>query len=250
MGIFDKFKKNKAERDYIEKIIAKLGCCDCRIIEVKDVNAVMSVYHQALLDGKKEGFTPLIIIPSEIMVECLDTEVDNDDSFHDRETIITKAQEIHAKELLKRLLDEVMPMDEDEDGDITGEFLAEGQINHFQSLEDAINKKIILAKIPTDKPWEVAAWVPMGGFNECPMPDEQVAVFKYWYEKYGATPALVSQDVWELFVEIPPKTQEESEFLAWEHFGFCGDIVWQGVGTVNSLAGTLINSSVWYFWWD
>jgi hypothetical protein len=38
--------------------------------------------------------------------------------------------------------------------------------------------------------------------------------------------------------------------LAWEQFGFCGDIVWQGAGTVNSLAGTLMNSSFWYFWWD
>ena len=60
----------------------------------------------------------------------------------------------------------------------------------------------------------------------------------------------MSTDVWELFVENPPKTHEESELLAWEQFGYCGDIVWQGVGTVNSLAGTLINSSVWYFWWD
>nr|WP_277398397.1 DUF4253 domain-containing protein [Neobacillus citreus] len=141
-------------------------------------------------------------------------------------------------------------MEEDEDYDITGEFAIEKRTNHFLSIDEAVNEKIILAKIPTDKPWEVAAWVPMGGFNECAMPEEQVAVFKYWYEKYGATPALVTPDVWELYIVKPPKTQEESKLLAWEQFGFCGDIVWQGVGTVNSLAGTLINSSYWYFWWD
>ncbi|WP_197277545.1 DUF4253 domain-containing protein [Bacillus sp. FJAT-27245] len=44
--------------------------------------------------------------------------------------------------------------------------------------------------------------------------------------------------------------KKESVELAWEQFGFCSDIVWQGVGTVNALAGTLINSSTWYFWWD
>ncbi|MEH7377003.1 DUF4253 domain-containing protein [Neobacillus drentensis] len=247
MGIFDKFKKKKEKIDYIDEIITKLDC-DCSIIEEDDVKGVMTRYHQSLIEGKREGYTPLIIIPSEMMLEIVDTNADKEYLNDDRESIIAKAKDIDVKELLKRLLDEVMPMEEDDD--ITGEFSLEEQMDHFLSIEDVINKKIIFAKIPTDKPWEVAAWVPMGGFNDCPMPEEQVAVFKYWYEKYGATPALVSTDVWELFVENPPKTQEESELLAWEQFGYCGDIVWQGVRTVNSLAGTLINSSVWYFWWD
>lgn len=248
MGIFDKFKMKKEKNDYIEEIIAKLGC-DCWIIDEKDANDVMTRYRQALIEGKKEGYTPLIIIPSEMMLEIVDHEADQEYSNDDRESIIEKVKDIDVKELLKRLLDEVMPLEE-EDDDITGEFSIEEQVNDFLTIEEVINKKIIIAKIPTDKPWEVAAWVPMGGFNECPMPEEQVAVFKYWYEKYGAIPALVTTDVWELFVENPPKTQEESEILAWEQFGFCADIVWQGVGTVNFLAGTLKNSSVWYFWWD
>lgn len=247
MGIFDKFKKKKEKKDNIEEIITKLDC-DCSIIEENDVEGVMTRYHQALIAGKKEGYTPLIIIPSEMMLEIVDSEADKEYSNDNQESIIAKAKDIDVKELLKRLLEEVMPLEEDED--ITGEFSTEEQLNHFLSIEDIINRKIIIAKIPTDKPWEVAAWVPMGGFNECPMPEEQVAVFKYWYEKYGATPALVTPDVWELFVENPPTTQDESEILAWEQFGFCGDIVWQGAGTVNSLAGSLINSSVWYFWWD
>ncbi|WHY85894.1 DUF4253 domain-containing protein [Neobacillus novalis] len=184
MGIFDKFKKSKGKKDYIEELIAKLGC-DCSIIKENDVKGVMTKYHQALIEGKKDGYTPLIIIPSEMMLEIVDTEVDKEYSNDDRETIIAKAEDIDVKELLKRLLDEVMPMEDDEDYDITGEFSAEEQTNFFLSIEDAINEKIILAKIPTDKPWEVAAWVPMGGFNECPMPEEQVAVFKYWYEKNG-----------------------------------------------------------------
>ncbi|WP_423800728.1 DUF4253 domain-containing protein [Neobacillus sp. SAB-20_R2A] len=248
MGIFDKLKK-KEKKDYIKEIIAKLDC-DCLVIEEKNVEGVMTRYHQALMEGKKDGYTPLIIIPSEMMLEVIEAESDKEYLNDNRESILAKAKDIDVKELLKNLLDEVMPMEEDEDYDITGEFAIEKRTNHFLSIEEAVNEKIILAKIPTDKPWEVAAWVPMGGFNECPMPEEQVAVFKYWYEKYGSTPALVTPDVWELYIVNPPKTQEESGLLAWEQFGFCGDIVWQGVGTVNSLAGTLINSSYWYFWWD
>lgn len=246
MGIFDKFKRKKEMNDCIEDIIARLGC-DCWVIEEKDVNKIMKRYHKALIEGKNQGYTPLIIIPTESMAEIVDSEPDRNYSKEDRETILTKAKDIDVKKLLKRLLDEVMP---EVDADITGEFSVKGKMNHFLSIEDEIKKEIIIAKIPTDKPWEAAAWVPMGGFNSCPMPEEQVAIFKYWYEKYGAIPALVTPDIWEFFVENPPKTQEESEFLAWEQFGFCGDIVWQGVGSVNSLAGTLLNSSHWYFWWD
>ena len=120
------------------------------------------------------------------MLEIVDTNADKEYFNDDRESIIAKAKDIDVKELLKRLLDEVIPMEEDDD--ITGEFSLEEQMDHFLSIEDVINKKIIIAKIPTDKPWEVAAWVPMGGFNDCPMPEEQVAVFKYWYENMELLP--------------------------------------------------------------
>lgn len=247
MGIFDKFKRKKEQKNYIEEIIAKLGC-DCLIIEGNDAEGIMERYHQALIEGKREGYTPLIIILSDLMVEMFDIGAENTNN--DRETIIASAKDINVKVLFKRFLDDVMPMDEDEDEDITGEFSMEEQIHQLISIQDLKNEKVILAKIPTNNPWEAAAWVPMGGFNECPLPEEQVAIFKYWYEKYGAVPALVTHDVWEFFVENPPETQEVAESLAWEQFGFCSDIVWQGVGTVNGLAGTLIHSSVWYFWWD
>ncbi|MED4203636.1 DUF4253 domain-containing protein [Neobacillus mesonae] len=252
MGFFDKFK-NKKEKDFIDDIIAKLGC-DYWVMEERNAEDVMRRYQQALIEGKKEGYTPLIIISSERMLEIVDPEA-VEFSTDDRETILSKSKDVNAKKLLRTLLDDVMTADEDQDededeNDIAGEFSFEEPISHFLSIEEVINKKVIVAKIPTVKPWEAAAWVPMGGFNECPMPEEQAAVFQYWYEQYGAFPALVTEDVWEFFVENPPGTKEQSEVLAWEQFGFCPDIVWQGVGSVGSLAGTLMNSSIWYFWWD
>jgi hypothetical protein len=38
--------------------------------------------------------------------------------------------------------------------------------------------------------------------------------------------------------------------LAQEQYGFCFDIVEQGVGTIENLAGGLTASNIWYFWWD
>lgn len=246
MGLFDRFKRKKPNKDYTKEIIAHLGC-DCDLFEVNDIKSVMNKYFESLIQGKKEGYTPLIVIPSEEMLEVFTIE---EYTNADRKAVLEKAKDIDVKNLLETRLADVMPMEDDDVEDIAGEFSAADPTNYFLSLEEQVNKNAIIAKIPTVRPWEVAAWVPMGGFTECPFSEEQVSVFKYWYEKYRAVPALVTHNEWELFVENPPTTQEESELLAWEHFGFCGDIVWQGAGRVNALAGTLINSSVWYFWWD
>jgi hypothetical protein len=248
MSIFDKFTKFK-NKHLADKIMAKLNC-DCQLLKEQDVEGVMKRYRETLMEGKRKGYTPLLIIPSETMLELLDPEAHREYLVDDRETILGKAKEIDVEELLNNLQEGVMSDEDDDEYDITGEFSIEESPKHFLSIEEDLNEKIILAKIPTDKPWEVAAWVPMGGFNECPLPEEQVAIFKYWHDKYRATPAVVTPDIWELYVENPPKTQEEAVSLAWEQFGFCGDIVWQGVGSVNGLAGTLIHSKVWYFWWD
>ncbi|WP_442598590.1 DUF4253 domain-containing protein [Neobacillus sp. D3-1R] len=246
MGIFDKFRKRK--KDVIKEIADHLSF-EYEILEVKNIQDTMNSYQQALHQGKQEGFTPIFIVPSELMVEIFNKDEKEYPEDHP-ETILTKAKDIDETALFKRMLADVMPDEDDDEEDMVGEFTVSEQLNNFRSLEDFVNQKLILAKVPTDKPWEAAAWIPMGGFNECPLPEEQVAVFKYWYDKYGAIPALVTHDVWELYVEHPPTTQEESEALAWEQFGFCPDIVYQGVGTVKELAGTLIHSRVWFFWWD
>ncbi|MFC4099139.1 DUF4253 domain-containing protein [Paenibacillus xanthanilyticus] len=246
MGIFDRFKNKPDAHDPLHAIIAKLGC-ECQIIREHDAQGVMTQYRQALAEGEREGFTPLIIVPSDTIVDHV-VMMSNE---HDREAILARANELDAVALLKKLVSESMPEEEEEELDIMGEFaVEEAALHHFVSIPQVLHQDILLAKIPTRNPWEAAAWVPMGGFNACPMPEEQVAVFKYWYEKYGARPGLVTSDVWELVVENPPRTQEEAAHLALEQFGFCGDIVWQGVGSVNALAGSLLDSPYWYFWWD
>jgi hypothetical protein len=115
--------------------------------------------------------------------------------------------------------------------------------------------EIILAKIPTTNPWELAAWVPMGGFNSCPSPAEQVAVFRRWHEKYGAVPVLVTYDEWELELrgKEPVKENADAEVPAKEQFAFCYDIVMQaakGYDSIRGLANQLRGSTFWYFWWD
>ena len=211
-------------------------------------------YKSLLSIGQANGFTPVIIVPSAMMYEVVNNEAKPEGYDYKPESIIEKSTSINVVEYLEKRIADASPCGGDEGYDFMGEYKATDPVNNFASLIDYNTEKpyttIIIAKIPTDKPWELAAWIPMGGFNACPFPEEQVVVFKYWYDKYGAVPAVVSYDTWEMHVKKPVQTKDEAMALALEQFGFCNDTITQGVGYVNAFAGTLINSSVWYFWWD
>ncbi len=42
------------------------------------------------------------------------------------------------------------------------------KLSGFLDFSTKKSMELILAKIPTEKPWEIFAWVPFGGWNECP----------------------------------------------------------------------------------
>ena len=127
-----------------------------------------------------------------------------------------------------------------------GEFISCEPNDRFY-LSKMAHPEILIAKIPAEHPWELAAWVPMGGWNECPSPAQQAAVFKYWNEKYGAVPDTVTHDIWEMQLTKPPVTNEEAEALAKEHFAFCSDLA---EVKVREFASMLKKSTTWFFWWD
>ena len=110
---------------------------------------------------------------------------------------------------------------------------------------------LILAKIPVKNPWEIFAYLPFGGWNECPDTQSLMAVAKYWFEQYGAVPAAMTHDELE-FLLPAPVSQEKAMDVAVEQYGFCPDVIDQGPedATVGALADVLRQSTVWYFWWD
>ena len=100
-------------------------------------------------------------------------------------------------------------------------------------------------------PWEIFAWLPFGGWNECPDTPELRAVAKYWFEQYGAAPAVMTHDELE-FLLPAPVPEEEAIDAAVQQYGFCPDVIDQGPeeAAIGALADVLRQSAVWYFWWD
>lgn len=124
--------------------------------------------------------------------------------------------------------------------------------NTFLTLNTAMirPKNAYLAEVPCKNPWAVFAHVPFGEWNDVPSDAVLTAVFRTWYERFGAVPAYLGSDVIEFWVDRPVTDPVIACELAKEMYALCPDIVDQGVETVQNLAQALLNASTWYFWWD
>ena len=235
-----------------KKMAESFGCSYTVFEKGNRPELVAQAYRAALARGKKDGFYPAIICLDEYAVDWLE-EVAGDE--YDRDKTICGCQD-NGKQILKERLEEYT--EEFEDGeweDFIGEE-TEGEVLHefsgYISFDDGmLEADTLLLEIPVKNPWEIIGYLPMGGWNECPAPEEMIAVCKYWYEKYKAVPAVFTHDVTEFYAPFKLNNMDSIE-AAKEHYAFCPDRIDQGTLTykVSELAAGLAESDVWYFWWD
>lgn len=207
-----------------------------------EIDAVVNAYRSAMSEGT---CTPLLIV-----IEC-HMFFDGELSSADFQKEVFAAPKIAPAEWFEKT---IKAHDRNfcyEPSEIIGEMSGGRTRTDFSAIIDyGIQKAwdIVLAKIPVTNPWEVLAWFPFGGWNDCPRNEEMLWIGKYWYEKYGAVPAAISGSVLEF--TAPPVPKEAAFELAREHFAFCPDNVLQNTETIGRLADELTKSTIWYFWWD
>lgn len=235
------------------KMIAEKFDCKYTVFEKgSNPELVEQAYRAAFERGRSDGFYPAVVCLDECAVEWLEEIVGNE---YDREEIINGCQN-NGRDILKVRLEEYKEdFEEGEWEEFIGEE-TEGEVLHefsgYISFEDGmLEADTLLLEVPVKNPWEIAGYVPMGGWNECPAPDEMIAICKYWYEKYKAVPAVFTHDVMEFYAPFGLNHTDSIE-AAKEHYAFCPDRVDQGTCTykVSELAAGLAQSDVWYFWWD
>jgi len=118
---------------------------------------------------------------------------------------------------------------------------------HIEPLIHQPKKKVLLARIPTAKSFEIPAYLCWGNWNKCPTPAEHVALLRDWNERFGLEIYGMTHDQIECVIERPPTDKLSSVKLALEQLLYCIDIAEQGP---VPLAAKLLNSRCWYFRWD
>lgn len=265
------FDQDTLEPSELAEAVMEYLDCECTYFpSMMDDDPIMSAYSYAKRESVKEGFVPVLIkADDEILWECLimnsdpDSDGENDYAFNLDKVAAYRKKMLSApiknsKTVLDEMIGQRKEEAEDDDMDWDEEVLGEmegGYDNHrFSSYWNSDNNMtypLILAKIPVKNPWEVFAYLPFGGWNECPDTKSLMAVAKYWFEQYGAVPAVMTHDELE-FLLPTPVSQEKAMDAAVEQYGFCPDVIDQGPeeATVGALADVLRQSIVWYFWWD
>lgn len=215
---------------------------------------VEQAYRRALEAGRTEGFYPAIFLLDEYAVEWLEEVVSQD---YDRDEIIANCGD-NGKEILEERYQEYMEdleLDAEGQEDFIGNETEGEELHHFMGYcsfsDGSLEADVLLLELPVRHPWEIIGYLPMGGWNECPGPEEMISICKYWYEAYQAIPAVFTHDVMEFYAPEGLNGADSLE-AAKEHYAFCVDRVDQGTRTykLSELAAGLEGSDVWYFWWD
>ncbi|MGD9681089.1 MAG: DUF4253 domain-containing protein [Candidatus Obscuribacterales bacterium] len=117
-------------------------------------------------------------------------------------------------------------------------------------LSRTTNDTTLMVCVPAGEPWHVPAHFYYGDWNDCPAPHIHVSLLKHWHEKFGVHVLSMTPDTLELFVENPIMTREDAMRVAEQQFVYDCDLIHQGGETLSALAGTLLGSRLWQFWWD
>ncbi|HWS33324.1 MAG TPA: DUF4253 domain-containing protein [Actinoplanes sp.] len=75
-------------------------------------------------------------------------------------------------------------------------------------------------------------------------------VIRSWEDRFGAR--VLGAGFATLFLSVagPPTTLAHARHLATEHMAFCPDNIWQGAGSLDAYAESLVGAPMWSFWWD
>lgn len=255
-----------APSETAEALMAYLDCECTYFPSMADDDPIMCAYEHAGKNAAHEGFVPMLIAVDETLWECLMLNSDpahegDDDHAFDPDAVAAYRQSQLAAPLPdgRMVLEDGMAErraeaeDDSKDWDTEVVGSMEGGFNNhrfsgYWNSETDMTHPVILARIPVRHPWEVFAHLPFGNWNDCPDTPQLMAVARYWFEKFGAVPAVMTHD--ELDFALPkPIGRELAVQTALEQYAFCPDMD-QNHESVGALADTLRQSKIWYFWWD
>ncbi len=124
----------------------------------------------------------------------------------------------------------------------------------IHGYSDDIDMVPAIALLPGRNGWEALSNFQLGG-NQ-PSAAEFIAFTKYWHAQHGAEVLGLWSDRMELYVETPPTNRDIALDVAREMIAFCWTMLDQELPdgrlmtSVQDVAASAINSTIWRFFWD
>lgn len=271
------------------KIMKSFLNCDCKYYPLNsEDNDIICGYLESLQRSKEGDFIPIIVdisnnlLNAVIMNAVIDSDDDSEsimdlgiredtnvEDFFKNGTIDFETSEVierYRKNMIskdfsngKELLDEMI----DNNREYFGGYELERDELEVEDdptadmddldFEEQIEKQgeILIAEIPVKNPWEIFAYIPFGGWNDCPENEDIMAISKYWFEKYGAIPFAISHNTLEYIVEKPVDDEDKIRFTE-EFYAFCPDSVDKYMESFNidKLAKKIYKNKLWSFQWN
>lgn len=271
------------------KIMKSFLNCNCKYYPLNtEDNDIICGYLESLQRSKEEHFIPIIVDISDNLLDAviMNTVVDSDDDsesimdlgiredtnvedFFKNGTIDFETSEVierYRKNMIskdfsagKYLLDEMIENNREyfggyelEKDELEVEDDPTADVDDLD-FEDEMEKhgEILIAEIPVKNPWEIFAYIPFGGWNDCPGNEDIMSISKYWFEKYGAIPFEISHNTLEYIVEKPVDDEDKIRFTE-EFYAFCPDSVDKYMESFNidKLAKKIYKNKLWNFQWN
>lgn len=124
-------------------------------------------------------------------------------------------------------------------------------VTHLAALIDdtttTAHETVYIALVPAARASDVLAQLVSAGWGDNPEPAVHVALAADWEARFGAVFTAIVRGSVEFQVARPPKTRDDAERLALEHFHYSREAV---PGTLQAAAASLVGSTVWRFSWD
>ena len=215
---------------------------------------IQALYLQALEDGARDRFTPVVVYVDEILTEAVEDnflEVGSPESF--RSAVLSedfdngpqRLQALYAS-LETVIQPELLSISEEALQETLAELEAVDLPDTFPMGQSSGTPYLL--HVPTKHPWKIFAWIPFCGWNNCPKVSDMIAICRSWQERFGAIPAMISYDTLSFYVPKPIQEQKTAIALAQEQLAFCDGILEMGSPVYYAVSN--LKRHYWSFWWD
>lgn len=236
-------EKDKIDDNYIDKFNEQY--MNLSVLDVSKEDDLSALFEKENKEAIKRGYSVVIIEKDDILKDYIELVKDEYGSYEKMyKEIKADADGVNVenffnenKEMNKALFSEW------ENG--------KSKIKSYEAYNDlyVLSDNIYLAMIPSEHPYDVFAYIPMGNFNECPNNDKLLAIFQHWYEEYGVIPAIITYDSVHIALS-KPLSDDEIEQLAEEILLLNLETQYSAYSTKEDLVKGLKHSKYWMFWWD